>query len=146
MSGISIRQSWSYLLYGTTVLKELWLPSNEDFFIYFNISYIYFLLEVEWWVISPSPYEPIRWELRYYLDVNTPIKFCSEAYFFQAPGSLTSLKSQTLDSWLKIPPGGLGLRIFTSWKKSIDLSQVWSHEPWISSIVPRDHQGLQHSL
>ena len=41
-----------------------------------------------------------------------PIKFYSEAYFFQAWGSLTSLKSQTRDSLLKVPPGGL----FTSWK------------------------------
>ena len=44
------------------------------------------------------------------------IKFCSDAYFFQACGSLTSLKSQTQDPRLKVPPGGLVLRIFTSWK------------------------------
>ena len=36
--------------------------------------------------------------------------------FFQAWGSLTSLKSQTRDSQLKVPPIGLGLMIFTSWK------------------------------
>ena len=42
-----------------------------------------------------------------------PIKFCSEAYFFQALGSLTSLKSQTRDPQLKVPPGGVVLRIFT---------------------------------
>ena len=48
-----------------------------------------------------------------------PIKFCSETYFFfQAWGSLTSLKSQTRDPQLKLPPGGLVLRIFTSWKKN----------------------------
>ena len=35
---------------------------------------------------------------------------------FQAWGSLTSLKSQTWDLQLKVPPGGLVLRIFTSWK------------------------------
>ena len=35
---------------------------------------------------------------------------------FQARGCLTSLKSQTRDPQLKVPPGGLVLRIFTSWK------------------------------
>ena len=44
-----------------------------------------------------------------------PIKICSEAYF-QAWCSLTSLKSETRDSQLKVPAGGLVLRIFTSWK------------------------------
>ena len=32
----------------TTALEELWPPSNEDFFIWFNFSYTYFLLETEW--------------------------------------------------------------------------------------------------
>ena len=36
--------------------------------------------------------------------------------FLQAWGPLTSLKSQTRDLQLKVPPGGLVLRIFTSWK------------------------------
>ena len=44
------------------------------------------------------------------------IKFCSDAFFFQAWGSLTSLKSQTLDPKPKVPPGGLVLRILTPWK------------------------------
>ena len=35
---------------------------------------------------------------------------------FEAWGSLTSLKSQTRESQLKVPPGGLVLRIFMSWK------------------------------
>ena len=35
---------------------------------------------------------------------------------FQAWGSLTSLKSQTRDPQLEVPPGGLVLRIFISWK------------------------------
>ena len=35
---------------------------------------------------------------------------------FQAWGSLKSLKSQTRDLQLKVPPGGFVLRIFTSWK------------------------------
>ena len=62
---------------------------------------------------------------------------------FQAWGSLTSLKFQTRDHQLKLPPGGLVLRIFTSWKKSIYLSRVSTREPWIfeASTVPRDHRG-----
>ena len=36
--------------------------------------------------------------------------------FAQAWGSLTSLKSQTRDPQLKVPPRGLVLRIFMSWK------------------------------
>ena len=36
--------------------------------------------------------------------------------FFQAWGSLMCLKSQTREPKLKVPPGGLVLRIFTSWK------------------------------
>ena len=36
--------------------------------------------------------------------------------FFQTSGSLTSLKSQTRDPQFKVPPGGLVLRTFTSWK------------------------------
>ena len=36
--------------------------------------------------------------------------------FFQVWGSLTSLKSQTRNPKLKVPSGGLLLRIFMSWK------------------------------
>ena len=43
------------------------------------------------------------------------IKFCW-GLFFQAWDSLTSLKSQTRDPQLKVPLGGLLLRIFMSWK------------------------------
>jgi hypothetical protein len=38
-----------------------------------------------------------------------PIKFCSEAYFFRLG------VFNTRDSWLKVPPRGLMLRIFMSW-------------------------------
>ena len=38
---------------------------------------------------------------------------------FQAWGSLMSLKSQTRDPQLKVPPGGLVLRIFRSWKNPL---------------------------
>ena len=48
-------------------------------------------------------------------DLLCSSEFCSETYF-QAWGSLTGLKSQTRDPQLKVPPGGLVLRIFTSWK------------------------------
>ena len=55
----------------------------------------------------------------------------AEAYFFQAWGFIMSLKSLTRDPQLKVPPGGLVLRIFTSWK--IHRSQLGlNHEPWIS--------------
>ena len=64
--------------------------------------------------------------------MNMPIKFCSQSYFFQTWGSLMSLKSQTRDPQLKVLPGVLVLRIFTSWKKSIVLSRVWTRETWIS--------------
>ena len=49
-------------------------------------------------------------EFGYYKDVNMPIKVCSEAYFFR----LEILRFQTRDPQLKVPPGGLVLRIFTS--------------------------------
>ena len=49
-----------YLLYGTTGLEQLWKPSNEGFFIWFNFSYTYFLIEADWWVISPSLHEPTK--------------------------------------------------------------------------------------
>ena len=38
--------------------------------------------------------------------MNTLIKFCSEAYFFSLGVSLTSLKSQTQDPQIKVPPTG----------------------------------------
>ena len=43
--------------------------------------------------------------------------------FFRVWGSLTSLKSRTRDPQLKVLPGGLVLRIFTSWKnpRTLDL-------------------------
>ena len=64
--------------------------------------------------------------------MNMPIEFCSEAFFSQVWGSLTSLKSYTRDPQLKVPPRRLVLRIFTSWKNPLKLSWVWTHEPWIS--------------
>ena len=74
-----------------------------------------------------------------------PIIFCSEAYFFQAWGSLMSLKSQTRDTQLKVPPGGIVLRIFMSWKKN-PLTSV-TFEPanlgsWGEHVAPRLTQRL----
>ena len=40
----------------------------------------------------------------------------AQMHIFQAWGSLTSLNSQTRDPQLNVPPGGLVLRICTSWK------------------------------
>ena len=70
-----------------------------------------------------------------------PNKFCSEAYFFQTWGSLTSLKSLTRDPQLKVPPGGLVLRIFMSWKNpttsvGFEPANLGSR----SSTLPRDHR------
>ena len=63
--------------------------------------------------------------------------------FFQAWGSLTSLKSQTRDHQLKVPPGGFVLMIFYVLKKihrlqpglnprNLDLEAI---------TLPRDHRG-----
>ena len=43
------------------------------------------------------------------------LNFLLICLFFQAWGSLTSLKSQTRDPLHKVPPGEIVLRIFTSW-------------------------------
>ena len=76
-----------------------------------------------------------------------PIKFYSEAYFFQAWSSLKSLKSQTRDPHLEVPPGVVVLSIFTSWKihrpqsglntRTLDLE---------ASTLPGDHRGRLTSL
>ena len=62
--------------------------------------------------------------------------------FFQAWGSLTSLKSQTRYPQVKVPPGGLVLKIFTSWKVHRRQSGL---NPRIldleASTLPRDHRG-----
>ena len=55
---------------------------------------------------------------------------------FQAWGSWTSLKSQTRDSQLKVPPGGLVLRIFTSWKNPSNSARF---EP--ANLVSRGDQN-----
>ena len=88
------------------------------------VSYDYYLLGAEWWVISlrlisqlDRNYGIIRMWIR-------QLNFAQKS-IFQAWGTLTSLKSQTWDPQLKVPPGGLVL------KKSIDLSQVSTCEPWI---------------
>ena len=61
----------------------------------------------------------MRWDLfEIYCDVNMPIKFYW-GLIFQAWGSLTSLESLTREPQLKVPPGGLVLKIFTSWKNSL---------------------------
>ena len=60
-----------------------------------------------------------------------PIKFCSDAYFFQACGSLTSMKSQTRDPHLKVPPGRPQPDLNP---RTLDLE---------ASTLPRDHRGRQ---
>jgi hypothetical protein len=53
------------------------------------------------WSLLPNAMQPLRSivlpEFKYYLEVNIPIKFCSETYFFRLEVFLTSLKSQTRD-------------------------------------------------
>ena len=65
--------------------------------------------------------------------------------FFQALGSIASLKSQTRDLQVKVPPGGLVLRIFTSLKihrPQLDLNpQTLNLE---ASTLPRDHRCWHH--
>ena len=76
-----------------------------------------------------------------------PIKFCSEVYFFQASSSLKSLKAQTRDPQLKIPPGGLVLRIFTTEKihrSQPDLNLLTLDLEAIT--LPRDHRDLRSRL
>ena len=87
------------------------------------------------WDLLCSP--NLRWVLgREYADYSL-----LRGLVFQAWGSLTSLKSQTRNPQLKVPPGGLVLRIFTSWKKYIDLSRVRTREPSITRrgehVTPR---------
>ena len=63
-----------------------------------------------------------------------PIKFCLEA-FFSGLRFFNEPEISDSDSQLKVPPGGLVLRIFMPWKKSIDLNRVRTREPWISRWV-----------
>ena len=97
----------TYLRYGTTVLEKLWPPSNEGFFIYFSFSYTYFLLEAEWCVIVHRLMSLLDKEL---LGRDTPIKFCSDVYFFQVWGSLRRICA----------------RNFYALKKSTELNRVWT--------------------
>ena len=80
-----------------------------------------------------------------------PIKFCSEAYFFQAWGSLMSLKSQIRDSQLRVPPRGLMLRIFTSWKNPLtsagfEPANLGSRGKHVTPRLPRPSTILLHVL
>ena len=65
--------------------------------------------------------------------------FFSGLRFFNEP------EIQIRDPQLKVPPGGLVLRIFTSWKNPSTLSDL---KPWIldleASTLPQDHRG-QHN-
>ena len=77
--------------------------------------------------------------------MNTPILL--RGLFFLAWSSLTSLKSQTLNLRLKVPPGRFMLRIFTSWK-------IHRHQPNLNprtldleaSTLPRDYRGRRRQL
>ena len=73
-------------------------------------------------MVSPSSQKSSRWEPRHCQELKTPIKVCSDAFIlFEAWDSLTVREPRT-----KVLPGGLVLRIFTSWK---NLSTLVPFEP-----------------
>ena len=59
------------------------------------------------------------------------LKFAQRS-IFSGLGFFTSLKSQTRDPQLTVPPGGLFLRIFTSKKNASTPAGFEPPEPWIS--------------
>ena len=72
-----------------------------------------FLFVLMGWSLLPYALWPFK---IYYTPSNLgitkmPIKFCSEAYFFRL--DVLTLKSQTRDPQIEVPPRGLVLRIFT---------------------------------
>ena len=63
--------------------------------------------------------------------MNTPIKFCSEAYFFRLRFFNEPESSDSgPPAWS--PSRRTCAQDFYVLKKSIDLSHVWTREPWIS--------------
>ena len=71
------------------------------------------------WSLLPNALRPF-WDLLCSPNLDTRTWICRlnffRGLFFQAWGSLTSLKSQSRDPQLKVPPGGLVLMIFMSSK------------------------------
>ena len=70
---------------------------------------------------------------------------------FQAWSYLTSLKFQTRDPHLKIPPGGLVLRIFTSWKNpstsaEFEHANLGCRNEHITPRLPRQTRLSRHSF
>ena len=70
------------------------------------------------WSLLPNALRPF-WDLLCSPNLDIRAWICRlillRDLFFQAWSCLTSLKSQTRDPQLKVPTGGLVLRIFTSW-------------------------------
>ena len=84
---------------------------------------------------------------KYYLDVNMPIKFCSEAYFFRLE---VLYEPEISDSGpqLKVPPGGLILRILRP-EKNPSTSAGFEHANPGSRgehVIPRPLKPTIHSL
>ena len=78
---------------------------------------LYFIV-LKGWSLLPNALRPSQHllcspEFRYARTWICRLNFAQRS-MFQAWGSLTSLKSQTWDPQLKVPPGVLVLRIFTS--------------------------------
>ena len=78
------------------------------------------------------------------LDTRTricPLNFAQRPIFLGLR-FVTSLKSQTRDTQLKVPLGGLVLRIFTSWKNPSTSAAFESRTlDLAASTVPQDHRG-----
>ena len=93
--------------------------SKFVFFIKYSVKNCYWLncIVLMGWSLLPNALRPF-WDLLCSPNVDTRTWICRlillRDLFFQVRGSLTSLKSQTRDPQPKIPPWGLGLRIFTS--------------------------------
>ena len=75
--------SYLLLIYGTKPLKNFDRPLMR---VYLSdsilVTLIFFWRQSDGW-LSQSPHESTKQEIRYYKDVNMPINFCSEAYFFR---------------------------------------------------------------
>ena len=109
---------------------------------------MYYCIVLKEWLLLPNALRPFQIycappNLRITRTWICRLKFV-QRYFFQTWGSLMSLKSQTRETQLKVPPEGLVLRIFTSWKihrpqpglnpRTLDLE---------ASNLPQEHRGRQ---
>ena len=80
---------------------------------------VLFCIVLMGWSLLSNALRPF-WDLLCSPNLDTRTWICrlnfAQGPFFQAWGSLTSLKSQTRDPQLKVPPGRLLLMIFMFWR------------------------------